>query len=324
MAFLDNSGDIILDAVLTDTGRMRLARGDGSFRIAKFALGDDEIDYGLYDKNNLNGSAYYDLQILQTPVLEALTNNTSVLTSKLISINRNNVFYLPVMRVNNFGISQLYNDLHYVVLVDATTVDQLTNNGATPLATPGLINGATVGAAQNQICVDQGLNTTKITANTALSPELIETAYIVEMDNRLGQLFPPAAGAVGGTTAATAGSLSALSYSFIDDDQVASYYASLQTGQSIVSAIATGVNVNSSIAGPRGTRLQFRLGSSLELKSSTYLFDTFGNLGTTSITNETITIAGSSYRYIDTTVRATGVSTGYRIDLPVRYVKYIL
>ena len=33
MAFLDNSGDIILDAVLTDTGRMRLAKGDGSFAI---------------------------------------------------------------------------------------------------------------------------------------------------------------------------------------------------------------------------------------------------------------------------------------------------
>ena len=42
MGFLDNSGDIILDAVLTDTGRMRLARGDGSFKIVKFALSDDE------------------------------------------------------------------------------------------------------------------------------------------------------------------------------------------------------------------------------------------------------------------------------------------
>ena len=29
MGFLDNSGDIILDAVLTDTGRRNLARGDG-------------------------------------------------------------------------------------------------------------------------------------------------------------------------------------------------------------------------------------------------------------------------------------------------------
>ena len=42
MAFLDNSGDIILDAVLTDHGRKILSRGDGSFQITKFALGDEE------------------------------------------------------------------------------------------------------------------------------------------------------------------------------------------------------------------------------------------------------------------------------------------
>ena len=75
MGFLDNSGDIILDAVLTDLGRKRLA--EGNFQITKFALGDDEIDYGLYDKNHPSGSAYYDLEILQTPVLEAFTNNMS-------------------------------------------------------------------------------------------------------------------------------------------------------------------------------------------------------------------------------------------------------
>ena len=57
MGFLDNSGDIILDAVLTDTGRMRLAKGDGSFKIVKFALGDDEINYELYKKDHASGSA---------------------------------------------------------------------------------------------------------------------------------------------------------------------------------------------------------------------------------------------------------------------------
>ena len=86
MGFLDNSGDIILDAVLTDTGRMRLAKGDGSFKITKFAFGDDEINYGLYDKNHASGSAYYDIEILQTPVMEAFTNNGSSMKSKLISI----------------------------------------------------------------------------------------------------------------------------------------------------------------------------------------------------------------------------------------------
>ena len=42
MAFLDNSGDIILDAVLTTLGRRRMA--EGRFRITKYAFGDDEIE----------------------------------------------------------------------------------------------------------------------------------------------------------------------------------------------------------------------------------------------------------------------------------------
>ena len=100
MGFLDNSGDIILDAVLTDTGRMRLSRGDGSFRITKFALGDDEINYGNYDINNLSGSAYYDLNILKTPIFEAFTNNTSNMNSKLLSYMQTNLLYLPVIKLS--------------------------------------------------------------------------------------------------------------------------------------------------------------------------------------------------------------------------------
>ena len=75
MAFLDNSGDIILDAVLTEIGRKRMA--NGNFRIVKFGLGDDEINYGKYNKNHSSGSAYYDLEVLQTPVFEASTGYSS-------------------------------------------------------------------------------------------------------------------------------------------------------------------------------------------------------------------------------------------------------
>jgi hypothetical protein len=51
MGFLDHStNNIILDAVLTDTGRKFLSRNDGSFSITKFALGDDEVDYGVIKK----------------------------------------------------------------------------------------------------------------------------------------------------------------------------------------------------------------------------------------------------------------------------------
>jgi len=83
MAFLDNSGDIILDVVLTDEGRKRLAQGDGSFKVDKFALGDDEVNYALYNATASSGQE--DLQILQTPVLEAFTNNMSSMKSTLLS-----------------------------------------------------------------------------------------------------------------------------------------------------------------------------------------------------------------------------------------------
>ena len=87
MAFLDNSGDIILDAVLTDLGRKRLS--EGNFRITQFALGDDEIDYSLYNKDHPSGSAYYDLEILQTPVFEAFTRTNANINYGLMSYNGN-------------------------------------------------------------------------------------------------------------------------------------------------------------------------------------------------------------------------------------------
>ena len=43
MAFLDNSGDIILDAVLTDVGRKRMA--EGNFNIVKFLLNFQFINF---------------------------------------------------------------------------------------------------------------------------------------------------------------------------------------------------------------------------------------------------------------------------------------
>ena len=127
MAFLDNSGDIILDAVLTDTGRYRLAKGDGSFRIVKYAFGDDEIDYGLYDKNNSGGTPYYALTILQTPVLEAFANNASSMKYKLMSLDRKDLLYLPIFKLYDVGDSARFSlgsgASTYIIMVDKTTAD---------------------------------------------------------------------------------------------------------------------------------------------------------------------------------------------------------
>jgi hypothetical protein len=295
MAFLDNSGDIILDAVLTDTGRMRLAKGDGSFKIAKFALGDDEINYELYDKNHASGSAYYDIEIVQTPVLEAFTNNTSMLKSKLMTVSRTNLLYLPQI-VNNTTVGLASNSTNNIltVLVDQTTVED-----STIAATGDYVNGYRIGDTKNPIVMDQGIVSNAIGdgSSVVLDADLTETQFMIEIDNRFGNIWDAK-----GSSQATP--------SFVDDDNVATYYLSTSTNKTYFGKSGTSMS-GEVIAGPRGNRLQFLVAPSVDLNSSTYLFTQLGSTAT----------LGSSVYQIDTTVRITGVTTGYRVDLPIRFVK---
>lgn len=300
MGFLDNSGDIILDAVLTDTGRMRLAKGDGTFRIAKFALGDDEINYESYNKNHASGSAYFDLEILQTPVFEAFTNNTSNLKSKLISVARTNLLYLPVLKLENSDSSYAPEtasgfNLHLVA------VDEETETGL-GLGSQGVLAGVTNSDGKS-IRIDQGLDTTEIPVTFTIDSDLYETQYIIELDNRLGQILTPQGRAT--------------RVSFIDDDNIASYYFSQGTDTQMISAIGQGARSAAAVSGPRGSRLEFKIKSSMELTTSTFLFTQLG--GTATVKGDAGTLT-SAY-YIDSTVRITGATTGYRLDVPVRFVK---
>ena len=363
MAFLDNSGDIILDAVLTDTGRLRLAQGDGSFKITKFALGDDEINYGNYNKDHTSGSAYYDLEILQTPVLEAFTNNTSNLNSKLMSIARTNLLFMPELLLNkkeklddpiqaldsrmyhredftagistgDVGTPGGYNETRFVVAVDDNTYKSLRYGSTTTAADNatgdklyGLMKGyvSSQGGPISQIRVDQGLNTTQINPSSGLDSDLIETQYIIELDYRLGRLAQPAHRIVADVN-------------FIDDDNIASYYVAGTNGF-VVNNPYTGQIGDDGYSGkeqvhqgPRGTSLFFRLHASSELQYSTYLFNQLGKKLTEAQSKEQLGVSqaildskvssGTGYAYvIDTTVRVTGANTGFRIDIPVRYLK---
>ena len=296
MAFIDNSGDIILDAVLSDTGRQRLARGDGSFRITKFAVGDDEINYELYDKTHASGSAFYDLAVLQTPVLEAFTNNTSTMKSRLISIPRTNLLYLPILKLNEiFNPSfAMHTNGAFAVAVDNETEDAVGDDNS------GIIYGETARAGAN-IRIDQGLDTTEITPSFPLPPDLLETQFMIEIDHRFASVV-----SLGGAQARV---------SFIDDDNVASYLLSLGTDPQFVER-NTETNPNTStevISGPRGTFLKFSLRASLDLNTSEYLFDTLGGTDATSY--------GDTVKYIDSVVRVSGATTGYRIDIPLRFIK---
>jgi hypothetical protein len=94
MGFLDHStNNIILDAVLTDTGRQFMSRNDGSFSLAKFALGDDEVNYNIIKKYGRTvGKEKIEKN---TPVFEALTNQSQAQKYKLISVSNPNLIRLP-------------------------------------------------------------------------------------------------------------------------------------------------------------------------------------------------------------------------------------
>ena len=227
MAFQDNSGDIIFDVVLTDEGRRRLAKGDGTFNITKFALGDDEVNYQLFDTTT--GSAYQDLQILQTPVFEAFTNNTSNMSSMLMSIPRNNLLYLPILKINEL-VDGTSTSLHstakaFLVAVDGNTE---TNNGSTVLTSSiaynaagklneGIMLGFSTQKNSNYLRVDAGIDNSAVPPETNISDLFLdETQYSIEMDNRLGSII----GRYGKNR---------LSPSSVDDDNIALYVVSAET-----------------------------------------------------------------------------------------------
>lgn len=129
MGYLDNSS-IIVDAILTKKGRELLSRQDGSFRITQFALGDDEIDYGLFNENHPNGSAYSGEAIENMPLLEAFPNENNIMISKLVTLPRG-TSKLPVVTAN---VSKITLSLGATSQINPTT---LNFNGVSNLTEPG-------------------------------------------------------------------------------------------------------------------------------------------------------------------------------------------
>lgn len=156
MGFLDNStNNIILDAVLTDTGRQFLARNDGSFSLHKFALGDDEIDYGVISKYGRTvGKEKIEKN---TPIFEALTNQAHSLKYKLVSVSNPNLLRLPQLTLSG-----------------DSNVDALNNN-------------ITLGRNQQKtatVTVEQTIKN-----ESTIDVELRDQTFIVEVPNQLVQVL---------------------------------------------------------------------------------------------------------------------------------------
>ena len=112
MAYTTTSDSIVIKATLTDKGRKLLTRGN--FRVAKFALGDDEIDYDLVDGSLLNSRidinlpgedeplVDYDPAVSNTKFFEAIPNRNRNIIYGLNSFDEG-VLYLSKEDIDDMG-----------------------------------------------------------------------------------------------------------------------------------------------------------------------------------------------------------------------------
>jgi hypothetical protein len=332
MAFLDNSGDIILDAVLTDVGRKRMA--EGNFRITQFALGDDEIDYGLYNKNHPSGSAYYDLEILQTPVLEAFTKTNANINYGLVSFNGNlNLLYLPTAKVAGStskplgpaGATQqfLTSSIFYVSASPATDTELTTQLGKSYYRGPTNSNSVVFietgisSSSENPPRTHDGSNrTTYIIGN-----DLMDSNFDVSVDTRfIGLVQGPSKAEWDGhvdrtiTMRLEIGEPTKPSVNRIGIDH---YKTAIVTG--FPNRLKADDNDSwkklSMINGPAAAVTAIGLRPHPGLRNSAAKYSLYGKVA------QDLFGDGNTYDYIDTIVYVVGKTTGVSVQIPFRIVR---
>ena len=97
MAFQGAGFDIIIDAVLTDVGKEKMAKGD--FKVSKFSFGDDEIDYRLFDQASDDDEGYTQM-LLTASTMEAYSHKASNILYGIQSFPRQDLLYLPILKIN--------------------------------------------------------------------------------------------------------------------------------------------------------------------------------------------------------------------------------
>jgi len=327
MAFLDNSGDIILDAVLTEEGRR--AMSNGTFQISKFALGDDEINYKLYDKSHPSGSAYFDLEILQTPVLEATTAINAHINYGLMSIANPNLLYMPTIKKNEL-IDQailMQDNVYYLAVRDGVTYDALvTGFGGTKGGGTKKVLKANGRNNNEAIILETGLDTGEIAATAAnrntyiLSMGLTDAALSVAVDTRfLSTVLGPGGNDKFANIAGTGESDTSFKLVPVQpskNDRTKRFYS-----QAGIRTVANNVfhrtgdtkadTATSVIAGPRASA------TAIGFDHRTLSTEAFSRHGKT---GQSISGASGTYKYIDTTVYVYA-ATGIVHQIPLRIIQ---
>ena len=183
MGYLNNSV-VTVDAILTDVGRLALAKNDGTFRITQFALADDEIDYTLYNPTHPSGSAYYGEAIVNMPLLEAIPQAAQTMKYKLTTLPRGTA-KLPIIAtpssltlkqaqsqvitpqtLNYFGANQVEPSGYTFTISDVRLMSTFEGVGINTPQAQSLNTSNTVGTSVSKTVIGTALNLRATTVNT--------------------------------------------------------------------------------------------------------------------------------------------------------------
>ena len=339
MAFQNSAGGIIIDAVLTDTGRKYMAQG--KFKVVKFALGDDEVDYSLGIKPD--GSASFKIaDNLLPPVLEAFGSENSNIVHGLINLPRPDVLYLPILKINSKIPSSL--SIHTDQFCYLSINKQTTRKLESDLGTPNKVLDQ-ASHEKNKLIIESGIHFPEganfDTFDELRPSEHNKNAYIMNLglydkylliyadsklfknlmsapmnsvfknnrSNILKQNFGPLVKSVKISLPQIDKDYDVYKIDMIDNK----VYEHLSSSDSFK---------HSAFRGPRAsiTALNFELIPELLNEPSGPANHRYSLLGTT---RNDLFGTGNLYDFIDTTIYIQGLSTSYKLTVPIRIIRYV-
>ena len=308
MSKLENDA-LIVDAILTDEGRRRIAAGN--FTIAKFAFSDDEI---VYSKAQQASSS---VKFQNTPILEATSENTRALKYKLLSLDGDYTFLNSTRLVtdkSHAGTPQASSPSvaagKYVIISTKTTYDNHYGTATDAVSFPnGYIPGYDVtelNSEQDFIKIDHGINNktgdnVEYGFSSKLPAELSETEFMVKLDHRIARLVSPDGSIRRENT--------------LDDDFIATYVITSDEADYIESVPAK--ENSSPISGARGLRLKVGVIAAPSINtSSDTIWNELGRDVASFFSNGTTT-----GKIIETVMEVQGMTTNLNITVPLVFVK---
>ena len=158
--------------------------------------------------------------------------------------------------------------------VDGTTAENGIGYDSTGGVRQGIIFGESIQNGDGTtIKVDQGLDTTQISYLNPIPADMVETGFVIQIDSRFGSIVDPQGNELKLDEKEGSG--------YIDDDGIAYYTILSSDNTEAIKQIPTDSQGASVIAGPRGVRLEFKIKASLDLQTSSFLFERLGGVDTT-------------------------------------------